>query len=370
MKYKKKMKICFFCGDITRRGGVEKVVCELCSELSKKKEMDVQILSLGNSFTRIFFELSKHVRVDIVSKDTEIKKKSMLSNMFTIFKYLRRNSIDILINVDVMLGMYTLPLKPFLKTKIIAWEHFGFHSDIGSKHTDMLRRVSVKYCDYFINLTQKDLLDFKEHYEVKCPIKAIYNPFCVASDIVKYNLKSKIIISIGNFYDVKGFDMIIPIGKQVFTKYPEWKWIVLGDGEKYEQIKQEILKEKLEEKILLLGRVKNVQEFLEKSAIFALTSRQESFGLVLLEAQSAKLPVVAFDVPQGPAEIIKNGYNGFLIKAFDLVEYGEKLCELIENTRLRNEFSECSKENLVRFDINIIAQEWINVFEELVDGRK
>lgn len=360
-----KCKVCFFCGDITRKGGVEKVVCDLANALDNNG-MCISVLSLGYSNMCTFFYLNKNISIDIVSTPpyNHLTKKDMLHNMRNILKYIKKRKIDIFINVDVMLGMYTLPLKPFIKCKMISWEHFGFYSDIGSKHTDIIRKISVKYCDYFITITQKDLNDFRKHYNVKCPIKAIYNPFDVV-EATKYDIQSKTIISVGNFYDAKGFDMILPIAKLVFCKHRDWKWIVLGDGERFSEIQSRIIQEGLEKYIILKGRVKNPNVFLKKAALFALTSRQESFGMVLLEAQAMHLPIIAFDVPQGPGEIIDNGSDGFLITPFDIVDYAEKICLLIEDRKIREDFSGRADLRLNRFKSDLVVKRWQEVFKEL-----
>ena len=76
------------------------------------------------------------------------------------------------------------------------------------------------------------------------------------------------------------------------------------------------------------------EEYL-KSSLLLMTSRYEPFGLVLPEAMSCGLPVLAFNCPYGPVDIITDSQDGFLIKNRDINAFAEKVCLLIENLELR-----------------------------------
>jgi len=117
--------------------------------------------------------------------------------------------------------------------------------------------------------------------------------------------------------------------------------------------------------IELCGYATDVEKEFLDSSIFVLTSRYEGFGLVLLEAQSCGLPCVSFNCKEGPAEIIDNGVNGFLIDPFDVSDFAEKTIYLLENETLRREFAEKSRKDLYRFSIKSVMQQWENLFENL-----
>ena len=94
------------------------------------------------------------------------------------------------------------------------------------------------------------------------------------------------------------------------------------------------------------------------SKIYAMTSFTESFGLVLVEAQTCKLPAVAFDVRVGPRAILTEGKNGFLVKDGDLAGFCEKLVALAANEEIRTAFGENAKENAKQYDKDHIMQLW------------
>ena len=102
-----------------------------------------------------------------------------------------------------------------------------------------------------------------------------------------------------------------------------------------------------------------------ESSIFLLTSRFEPFGLVIPEAMSCGLPVVAFDCPYGPADIITDGQDGFLIKNRDIHAFAEKVCLLIENPELRKMMGQVGVQSSKRYDASLIMPFWKTFFEQL-----
>ena len=102
-----------------------------------------------------------------------------------------------------------------------------------------------------------------------------------------------------------------------------------------------------------------------ESSILLLTSIYEPFGLVLPEAMSCGLPVVAFDCPYGPAEIITDGVDGFLVKGRDVNEFANRVCQLIEDPNLRIQMGRAAIKSSQRFRADLIMPQWQNLFSDL-----
>ena len=98
-----------------------------------------------------------------------------------------------------------------------------------------------------------------------------------------------------------------------------------------------------------------------------MTSLYEPFGLVLPEAMSCGLPVVAFDCPYGPADIITDGENGFLIEGRDINAYADKVCLLIENTELRQKMGQNAILSTRYYEKTNIMPQWESLFKKLVN---
>ena len=104
----------------------------------------------------------------------------------------------------------------------------------------------------------------------------------------------------------------------------------------------------------------------QQHAMLLLTSRYEPFGMVLPEAMSCGLPVVAFDCPYGPADIIKDGVDGFLIKNRSITDFADRICQLIENKNLRIQMGKAAALSARRYSANEIMPRWKDLFERIV----
>ncbi|MFP3471003.1 glycosyltransferase, partial [Micrococcus sp. SIMBA_144] len=95
-----------------------------------------------------------------------------------------------------------------------------------------------------------------------------------------------------------------------------------------------------------------------KSSIYALSSRFEGFGMVIVEAMQCGVPVVSFDCPKGPGEIIKHNEDGILVEDGNIEAFADSLIRLIEDKDLREKFSENGMENVKRYEIDEIGTKW------------
>ena len=103
---------------------------------------------------------------------------------------------------------------------------------------------------------------------------------------------------------------------------------------------------------------------MKNASIFALTSASECFPMVILEALSCGLPVISYDCPHGPRNIISNNKDGILINRNDIESFAEVLENVINNFELRKEMSVNAKRNIRRFDEITVMQNWIELFNK------
>ena len=96
-----------------------------------------------------------------------------------------------------------------------------------------------------------------------------------------------------------------------------------------------------------------------------MTSAYEPFGLVLPEAMSCGIPVVAFDCPYGPSDIITDGKDGFLIRNFDIQLFAEKVCLLMDKPDLRKKMGKAGAASSRRYEAKLIMPQWKVLFEKI-----
>lgn len=361
------MNICFFTGNMGAVGGTEKMTQLLSAELCKNKNDNIFVLTKSNKNVKPYFTLDESVKYSILDNGKYIKILSLIKDVFLLANYIKNNKIDVLINVDVSLGVFSLPLKMLCpKLKQIYWEHFCVLYNINNKRTNSLRKKALKQGDAYVVLTPEDKEQLINTNEIiRAKLLNIPNISTYEISDAEYNLNSKIIVSVGNLIKVKGFDLAIQAAVKVFKKHPDWCWHIYGDGSDRDYFKKKVIELSLEKNIKFMGRSTNLEKVYSDSAIFVLPSRSEGFGLVLIESQAHHLPTVAFDVPFGPRNVISDAVNGFLLEPFDTDMLADAICKLIENDSLRKKFSDNATKDLYKYKAETVAKQWENLFQQI-----
>lgn len=181
--------------------------------------------------------------------------------------------------------------------------------------------------------------------------------------------ENKKIISVGRLDSQKGYDILIDVWNIISKKYPDWVLEIYGDGPEKENLQNKINKLGLEKSFLLKGAVKDIQDKYLESSIYVMSSRYEGMPMVLLETMACGLPVISFDCPCGPKDIIKNNENGFIVKFGNIEQMAEKIEELIIDEEKRKLFGKNARKNIQRYSQDKIMNQWKELFEELVRNK-
>ncbi len=356
-------KIAFFGGDISRTGGTERVSLVLANYLVKDGYQVVIISLTGNTPPKFYAD----ERIKLVSLFDEKKCFSLayFSVVFRLRRILIDESIDVLIDVDTMLALFSTTALLGTRTKHISWEHFNYKSDLNIRSRKLARKVAAKYSDVVVTLTKKDRDYWLEENMYPEKIISIPNPlpFEVQNKLIKKN--SKNILALGRLNYQKGFDILIDIWASVEDKCPGWKLIIAGDGEDRYLLLDKINELKLN-KIELLPSTSNVSDLYNQSDIYVMTSRFEGFPMVLLEAKAFGLPIIAYDCDTGPSELIIDNEDGYLVPFDNSNMFVERLFLLIKNQNLREKMSMKSLENAEKYRIeSTIGSKWKKLIENI-----
>ncbi len=179
-------------------------------------------------------------------------------------------------------------------------------------------------------------------------------------------LTSKTVVAAGRLTPQKGFDLLIPAFARVVSEHPNWTLRIYGAGPKRAQLRRLVLEHEMYNHVFLMGSTQRLGEEMAKASLFALSSRYEGFGMVIIEAMSKGLPVVSFDCPRGPSEIITPGDDGFLVPNGDVDGFAGALCRVIGDEGLRRRMGAAALETAKRYDVAVIGQRWKSLFDELV----
>ena len=382
-------------------GGVEKSVAALANMLVSK--YDVEIVCSYKLYDKPRFPIDPKVKIRyLINTDLPIKlqeynvllksfkfkklfrrlnrdyfKKKQIKqffsdgfNGFTMFKkrkstmidYIKSSDADIIISsrdiFDEWLGYYGS--KDIVK---IGWEHNHFHNNY------KYARKIVNSCsklDYLV-LVSKELYDYysKEMRRYKC--KCINIPNVIDKIPVRSShLTEKRLISVGRLSHEKGFLDLLKIFNKIHEDYPDWHLDIIGDGVDKIKLKDYIQDNDLDNSVTLHGfRDKDyINELLHNSSLYLMTSYTESFGIVLIEAMSHGVPCIAFDSAEGAREIISSGFNGYLIKNRNSVEYVRKCEQLMDDIEKRKKIGKAGKESVKKYSVDVVKKDWYKLLEK------
>lgn len=176
-----------------------------------------------------------------------------------------------------------------------------------------------------------------------------------------------LIVAAGRFVPGKRFDHLIRAFASVALENPDWRLRLYGSGPQEEAYRRMARRLGVESRLELIPPVTDMLSEWSKASIAALSSRSEGLPLVALEAIAAGVPVVSYDCPTGPSEIIEDGVNGRLIPTGDVQILAQALEELMSDSAKRNRMGSAAKASAARFSPDRIQKKWIELFTALIE---
>lgn len=182
-------------------------------------------------------------------------------------------------------------------------------------------------------------------------------------------LDRPVVVAAGRLVKSKGFHTMIEAFAHVAHDHPEWQLRIFGAGPERDRLRKLVEERRLTDNVHLRGVTDHLDEELAQASAFALSSRHEGFGMVLAEAMSHGVPVVSFDCPVGPREIITDGHDGLLVPMGDNAGLAVALNRLIEDPRLRRTLGENAVVSARRYSAEEIGPQWESLFAELLEAK-
>lgn len=371
------MKILYVYQTLARYGGVERVLVDKMNYLTSHYGYEVYILTRDQGSHQIPFPLDERVHYDDlgIRLHTQYAYKGV-RRLWTKIKlqclYEHRVSKKIKeIKPDIIIGTDVMPARSLLRhkgrAKLIIESHSMYRMTYAEPTKNPIKLFlnfmafrAYRKADMLVSLTEGDAEDWRKKNHNK--------RVCVIPNVVNLNttgrlsdLSQKDVIFVGRFAKLKGIPFLMEIWKKVQTRHPDWTLNIYGDGEdkeKYADIISSL-------NIIVHQPTKNIHEEYCKNSIFLQTSIRESFSLVIPEAMSCGLPVVAFDCPYGPRDIITEGKDGFLIPQFDVDAFVDRICCLMENLELREHMGKNAVRSSRRYNADSIMPQWQSLFSKI-----
>jgi glycosyltransferase involved in cell wall biosynthesis len=179
----------------------------------------------------------------------------------------------------------------------------------------------------------------------------------------------RVVVAAGRLVPRKGMARLIRAFAPVAQRHPDWELRIYGSGRLEGRLAERIERLGLGDQVLLMGHTEDLPAAFDEASVFASASLAEGFPMVMLEALSKGLPLVSFDCPRGPGDIIRHGQNGLLVPDGDIGALSEALEALISDDERRRRMGARALADAEEYVVDRIASSWNALIDELVASR-
>jgi glycosyltransferase involved in cell wall biosynthesis len=379
--------ITFLMHDAFGGGGVARTTANLANHLSRSR--DVRVISLYRRRPEARFELDDAVDVTLLDDlrggrskarrplarvPSRLRPQPSEATMSLLSDLLLRNAIRRITSGVVVSTRPSLHLaltayaRPEVTT--VGWDHLNFPARYKNARQRAVLRTAIPRLDGYVVLTDEDAEDYRRDLpDARTEIQVIRNSVTWPIRERPPSLDSKVVVAAGRLVPRKGFKRLIRAFAPVARRHPDWQLHIYGRGEQREQLQAMVARLGLEQQILLKGYDRDFPSVLANASVYAMASLSEGFPMVLIEAMTSGLPLIAFDCPRGPAEIIRHGSNGLLIPEGPFRNFTEGLLTLVEDAELRTRLGTQGLRDAEGYTIENISADWERFLGRLTAGR-
>ena len=377
------LKIVYFTPALYMAGGVERVLTLKANYMADVLGYDITIILTEGKEKPLFYPLSRKIKV--INLDIDFEALWTCSFFKKIFVYLQKQRI-----FKKRLTEELIRLKADITVSLLRRE-INFINDIqdgsrkiGELHvnranyrnfeagdTNIVKRLFAKYwmhnlvshlkrLDRFVVLTEED----KSSWTELSNVEVIPDPLAFDIDQVS-PLTNKRVIAVGRYVYQKGFDLLLHAWKLIEQQHPDWRLVIYGMGERtpYEQLIDKLQIDRT--RCHLNGSTSDIKAEYLNSSLFVFSSRFEGFGMVLIEAMACGLPVVSFDCPCGPKDIVRHNEDGLLVPSGNIDALAEAMHQMMLDDSLRQQMAKVAVKNVQRYKLNEVCQHWQKIFERI-----
>lgn len=251
----------------------------------------------------------------------------------------------------------------------IGQEHLNFITRQRNRKVMESQREALQGLDALVVLTQDDRTDYEALVPgAKARVVTIPNGTSFPMG-AQATLQNKVAISAGRFAIRKGFVRLVEAWAPLADEFPDWELHIYGKGPERRNIVARIKELGVGHSVKVKPYSTSFDQVLLDCSAYLMASNYEGFPMVLVEAMSKGLPLVAFDCPRGPADVIEDGVNGRLVPDDDIPGYTEALRQVLADDALRHSMGNEGFERAKAYEMPAIAQRWVQLFEELRAAR-
>lgn len=374
--------VTFLVFDISSGGGVARTVVNLANQLLASRP--VHVISLYRRRQQPRFPLHPAVEVRVLRAvpnrrrertgldrlPSRLRPAPSEANMSRLTDVLLRRALQ-----EVRSGVVVstrpslhLALTTFARPEVrtVGWDHLSFPGRMKSLPQMRVLRAAVPKLDAYVVLTEADAEDYRRDLPAAdTEIAVIRNAVSWPVAAEPPALDAQVVVAAGRLSARKGQRRLVRAFAPVAAAHPDWQLHIYGQGRKRKPLRALIRKLGLQSHVRLCGFTDDLPDVLRNASVYAMASRFEGFPLVLVEAMSVGLPLIAFDCPRGPGEIVHHRENGLLIENGRVGAYSRGLQELVDDAELRRRLGRRALLDAEQYTIESVAADWERLFNRL-----
>jgi len=367
------MKIVYVFRSLAVRGGIERILTDKMNWLVEHGH-EVTMLTTDQGSHPVPYTVDKRVRFTDLGICFHYQYRfSGLHRLFDMWRrnrryarmvdeQLRKEQADVIVCATTS-GADVLARKKG-RTPLVVESHSIFQrlADVGRLRFVQRFRLlrALRSADVLVALTEGDAVQWRKKLD---HVVVIPNMVHAPKEPQRADLKARRAIFAGRFDAQKQVDHLLRVWQIVQQRFPDWVLAVYGEGPLRGWMQDEVRRLGLH--VELNEPASNIFQCYAQCSVLLLTSEFEPFGLVLTEAMSCGLPVVAYDCPYGPRTIINDGEDGLLVPAGDVGAFAEALARLMADESLRRQFGARAMVTAKKFDAALVMPRWVDLFQNL-----
>jgi len=383
------MKIVYCTDTVCYPGGIQRITIAKANALADIKGNDVWIVVSDNKRPTPVLTISEKVHlVDLDVNYYEDDWKSKLHVLKGIFvkrsehkcklrKLLERIQPDIVISTGTSEKYFLPRLRLSSKTAFIREIHFtsDYRKRVANNLFERLSAWVGDFLDYKIYIKKYNEIVVLTKEDKECNwrksnhVKVIPNPITISHNY-RSTLNNKVVITAGRLTMQKNFLSLINVWSIVHQSYPDWKLEIWGEGLQQQELQHQIEKNHLQACAHLMGYTDDIITKFAEASVFLSTSLFEGFPLVFVEAMSCGLPIISYECPFGPKDIITEGKDGFLVPVGDEQAMAERIIYLIEHADVLQQMGAAALDKSKLYSMDIIIQRWVLLFQQMTNEYK
>lgn len=382
-------KVLFYNGQLFM-GGIERVAISYLEGLSKERDLDVTLVIKENNPEKNIFikDVPSNIKIEFIKTEKMVDFRNKASNKrknpfwriiyFFMLNYERiymkkwlknyflKNKFDVTIDFDMSLGKYL----DVVNSKKIGWLHFSLIGKRKNKRKGKRFEKRLEKYDKIIAICDEMKEEAKNLFNIpEEKLERLYNPFDIkkvkrerlndteVTEEDKKYMQKDYMVAVSRLVKGKGREDLVEIYSKLKETGVKEKLYILGDGNQKQELQNKIENLNLQNDVFLLGQKKNPYPWMKNAKIFLHTSYGEGLPTVFLESMICGTPVIAYDCPTGPKDILGKNEYGVLVKTGDKVKFEEEVIKLLSNTAKQQEYiDKFFKEKLSEFSTETIIK--------------